>query len=238
MRKKLDEFAYLASHDLLEPLRKISTLSEFLRIRYKNALDDEGSHYLDMIGASVENMRAIIDSLLTFTSINVNPPQFEYVDLNRVFQSVMQDQDLKITETAAQVSCSSLPNVEGVQTELRLLFNNILSNALKFKNPEGPTVTIDFTELSENSKREHSLPIKKSFYQINVRDNGIGFEQEYADLIFGVFQRLNSKSEYQGFGIGLAVCKKIAERHNGLIFASSKLGGGSTFSLIIPKNQQ
>jgi light-regulated signal transduction histidine kinase (bacteriophytochrome) len=237
MRKKLDEFAYLASHDLQEPLRKISTLSEFLKIRYKGTLDEDGCRYLDMITTSVENMRSIIDSLLTFTNINVQAPLFETVDINEVLQSAITDQELRISETGAQVNVSPMPQVEGVATEFRLLLNNLLSNSLKFIGDKKPVISIQSVQLSPDRIKQLNLPDDRVYYQIDLKDNGIGFEKEYAELIFGVFQRLNGKSEYRGFGIGLAVCKKIAERHNGLIFADGRLGEGSTFSIVIPKQQ-
>jgi light-regulated signal transduction histidine kinase (bacteriophytochrome) len=237
MRKKLDEFAYLASHDLQEPLRKISTLSEFLKIRYKSTLDEDGCRYLDMITSSVENMRAIIESLLTFTNINVQTPLFEDVDLNEVLRAAISDQELRILETGAQVEISPMPHVVGVAMEFRLLFNNLLSNSLKFIGAKKPEISIQSVQLSPDALRQLNLPDHRTYYKIDLKDNGIGFEKEYAELIFGVFQRLNGKSEYRGFGIGLAVCKKIVERHNGLIFADSSLGEGSTFSIVIPQQQ-
>ena len=237
MRKKLDEFAYLASHDLLEPLRKISTLSEFLKIRYKDALGKDGGQYLDMIVTSVENMRGIIDSLLEFTNINVSEPKFENINLGQLLENVRIDQELKIQETGATINISSLPTVEGVPSELRILYNNLLSNALKFIGNRKPLIVVESRELTQQEKKEFNLPFTTKYFQISMTDNGIGFEQEYAELIFGVFQRLNGKSDYQGFGIGLAVCKKIAERHNSLILARSELGKGSTFSLVIPERQ-
>lgn len=237
MRKKLDDFAYLASHDLLEPLRKISTLSEFLRIRYKDALGKDGGQYLDMIGTSVENMRGIINSLLEFTNINTTTPRFEKVSLNQVLENVKGDQELRIIETGATITIDSLPVVEGVPAELRILYNNLVGNALKFIGEKNPVITIESKELNTDDKKKYNFLNDKKYFKISLTDNGIGFEPEYAELIFGVFQRLNGKSDYKGFGIGLAVCKKIAERHNSLIFAESELGKGSTFSLIIPEQQ-
>jgi light-regulated signal transduction histidine kinase (bacteriophytochrome) len=237
MRKKLDDFAYLASHDLLEPLRKISTLSEFLKIRYKDALGKDGGQYLDMIATSVENMRGIINSLLEFTNINTKTPHFENTDLNQVLENVKMDQELRIIETNATITFNSLPIVEAVPAELRIMYNNLIGNALKFTRDKRPVITIESAELTSDEKKKYNLLNNRKYYKISTTDNGIGFEQEYAELIFGVFQRLNGKSDYQGFGIGLAVCKKIAERHSSLIFAHSELGKGSTFSLVIPEKQ-
>lgn len=237
MRKKLDEFAYLASHDLQEPLRKIGTLSEFLRLRYKEALGDEGGQYIDMILSSVNNMRGIIDSLLQFTNLDSKAPEFVPLDLDRVVADVLADQQLKISETGATIDVKPLPQVEGVASEIRLLMNNLISNSLKFVSGTHPVIRVESTTLGEGEKTRLRLNSPNKFFKISVSDNGIGFEKEYSELIFGVFQRLNAKSEYAGSGIGLATCKKVADRHNSLIYAESELGKGSTFSLIMPERQ-
>ena len=237
MRKKLNEFAYLASHDLQEPLRKIATLSKFLRIRYRDALGKDGGQYIDMILSSVNNMRGIIDSLLQFTNLDMDAPKFEPLNLDRVFQDVLSDQEFRISETGAVINVPPLPQVEGVASELRLLLNNLIGNSLKFVNDAQPVINVKSHVLQEKDKINLNLRSPEKFYHISISDNGIGFEQEYAELIFGVFQRLNAKSEYAGFGIGLATCKKIADRHNGLIYATSERGKGSTFSLVMPEHQ-
>lgn len=237
MRKKLDEFAYLASHDLQEPLRKIGTLSEFLRLRYHEVLGKEGSQYIDMILSSVNNMRGIIDSLLQFTNLDSQTPAFVPLDLDRVVADVLADQELKISETGATIDVHPLPNVEGVASEIRLLMNNLIGNSLKFVSGTRPVIKVESTTLDECDKVKFKLNSPTRFFKISVSDNGIGFEKEYSELIFGVFQRLNAKSEYAGSGIGLATCKKVADRHNSLIFAESELGKGSTFSLVMPERQ-
>ena len=237
MRKKLDEFAYLASHDLQEPLRKIGTLSEFLRLRYQDALGKEGGQYIDMILSSVNNMRGIIDSLLQFTNLDSKVPEFVPLDLDQVVSDVLADQELKISETGATIDVHPLPHVEGVASEIRLLMNNLISNSLKFVNNTKPIIKVESTTLDDLDKAKLKLISPVRFFKISVSDNGIGFEKEYCDLIFGVFQRLNAKSEYAGSGIGLATCKKVADRHNSLIFAESELGKGSTFSLVMPEHQ-
>lgn len=237
MRRKLDEFAYLASHDLQEPLRKIATLSEFLRLRYRDVLGKDGGQYIDMILSSVNNMRGIIDSLLQFTNLDTATPKFESLNLNQVLADVLADQELKISETGATIDVRPLPKVEGVASEIRLLLNNLISNSLKFVCDVKPVIKVESTELSPGEKAELRINSAETFFRISVTDNGIGFENEYTELIFGVFQRLNAKSEYAGSGIGLATCKKIAERHNSLIFAKSEVGKGSTFSLVMPEHQ-
>jgi len=237
MREKLDEFAYLASHDLQEPLRKIATLSEFLRLRYKDALGRDGGQYIDRILSSVNNMRGIIDSLLQFTNLDHNTPKFEQLDLDRIFQDVMSDQDFKIHETGAIIEVHDLPCVEGVASEIRLLLNNLIGNSLKFVSNVRPHIRVESRALTEEEKLKYNITRPGTYYKIAITDNGIGFEQEYAELIFGVFQRLNAKSDYAGSGIGLATCKKIADRHGALIMAEGQLGKGSTFTLIMPERQ-
>src|SRR5690606_30715674 len=142
MQQKLDEFAYLASHDLQEPLRKIATLSEFLRLRYKEALGQDGGQYIDMILSSVNNMRGIIDSLLQFTDLDHNTPRFEQLDMDRIFQDVMSDQDFKINETGATIEVHDLPSIEGVASEIRLLLNNLIGNSLKFVSNVKPHIRV------------------------------------------------------------------------------------------------
>lgn len=237
MRKKLDEFAYLASHDLQEPLRKIATLSEFLRLRYKEALGDDGGQYIDMILSSVNNMRGIIDSLLQFTNLDHNMPRFEMLDLGKILKDVISDQDFKIQETGATIEVHHLPSLEGVASELRLMLNNLIGNSLKFVSNVKPHIRVESRMLTEEEKRKYNITRAGTYYKVSIIDNGIGFEQEYAELIFGVFQRLNAKSDYAGSGIGLATCKKIADRHGALIWAESQLGSGSTFSVIMPEHQ-
>jgi light-regulated signal transduction histidine kinase (bacteriophytochrome) len=187
-----------------------------------------------MISISVENMRAIIDSLLILTNINSEVLRFEEVDLNAVVTSSMSDQQTRIEETKAHIELGRMPKVSGDAIELQLLFSNLLSNALKFSVAD-PVISIEAIVLPDSAKQELALNPEKTFYRIDMRDNGIGFEQDHAEIIFGAFQRLNAKSEYKGFGIGLAICRKIVERHNGLIFAHSVVGKGSTFSIIVPR---
>lgn len=238
MRQKLDEFAYLASHDFQEPLRKIATLSEFLRLRYKDGLGKDGGQYIDMILSSVNNMRGIIDSLLQFTNLDTKAPKFEPLELDRILADVLADQEFKITESGATIDVHPLPRVEGVASEIRLLLNNIINNSLKFVCDTNPVIIkVRATDLDDEEKKKFRLRSPGRFYKISVTDNGIGFEKEYSELIFGVFQRLNAKSEYAGSGIGLAMCKKVADRHHSLIFAESELGKGSTFSLVMPERQ-
>jgi PAS domain S-box-containing protein len=236
--KELEEFAYVASHDLHEPLRKVLTFSERLKGRFGEALGDDGRIYLDRIWASADSMRNLIDNLLEFSKITRGTRCFVACDLNNVVKDVLTDQELRIEETSTVLNIKNLPVVEAVPLELKQLFNNLIGNALKFrKKDEQPVINIFCKKLSHKEKSDLLLPFNQVFYQVDVQDNGIGFESVYAEKIFEIFQRLHGKAEYSGSGIGLAICKKIADNHDGLIYATSEPGIGSTFSVILPEKQ-
>ncbi len=236
--KELEEFAYVASHDMHEPLRKILTFSERLKSKYINALGENGKLYLERISASAGNMRNLIDNLLEFSRVSRGTRNFERCDLNAILHDVISDQELKIEETTTRISVEKLPEIEGVQSELRQLFNNLIGNALKFRKKDTPPViTISSHRLTHKEKSDLLLPFNQLFYRIDVADNGIGFEGIYAEKIFEIFQRLHGKSDYSGSGIGLAICKKIAENHGGWIHATGAADAGATFSVILPEKQ-
>lgn len=237
--RDLEEFAYIASHDLQEPLRKISMFTERLRAKYESGLDQEGELFIDRILASASNMRTLIDNLLDFSRANRRSNTFDQVDLQMILQNVISDLELKIEETKAQIDFEgTFPSLEAVTSEMTQLFSNILSNALKFRKQDtGTLIQVRGSKLSRAEKHTLGLPSTQQFHKIEIQDNGIGFEPEYAERIFQIFQRLNGKSEYPGSGIGLAICKKIVEKHNGLIFAKSKPEEGATFTVILPEKQ-
>ncbi len=234
---ELEEFAYAASHDMQEPLRKITTFSDRLSEKYREALEGEGAMYLSRMAASAESMRLLINGLLEFSKIAKSSAPYETVDLDQVIQQVMSDLELKIEETNTVIHCDGLPRLDAVAAQMKQLFTNLISNAIKFhKQDVAPVITISTEPISVEERQQYSL-LKKPYHKIVVADNGIGFEQEYATRIFQVFQRLHGKSEYPGSGIGLAICKKIMEYHHGIIFAESTEGIGSRFTLIIPESQ-
>lgn len=237
--RDLEEFAYIASHDLQEPLRKISMFTERLRAKYESTLDQEGELFIDRILASASNMRTLIDNLLDFSRANRRSNTFDQVDLQTILENVISDLELKIEETKARIDFEgSFPSLEAVSSEMAQLFGNILSNAIKFrKHDTAAQVRVQGSKLSRAEKHMLGLPANQQFHKIEIQDNGIGFEPEYAERIFQIFQRLNGKSEYPGSGIGLAICKKIVEKHNGLIFAKSKPEEGATFTVILPEKQ-
>ena len=237
--RDLEEFAYIASHDLQEPLRKISMFTERLKAKFDNTLDKEGELFIERILASANNMRTLIDNLLDFSRANRRSHTFDQVDLRSVLDAVISELELKIEETKAAIRFSgTFPTIEAVASEMAQLFSNILSNAIKFRRNEGTTeIEVRAGKLAKAERHLLGLSSDQNFYKIEVQDNGIGFEPEYSEKIFQIFQRLNGKSEYPGSGIGLSICKKIVEKHNGLIFARSQPEQGATFTVILPEKQ-
>ena len=236
--KELEEFAYIASHDLQEPLRKITAFSERLKEKASRELSEESNVYLDRVLASTANMRSLIDNLLEFSRTSRHNQPFEMTDLNLVFEQVKAELELKIEETGAIIEARPLPVIEGIPSQMQQLFTNLFSNAIKFrKENQPPRISVKAELLSTEEKQQYHLEPENSYYKIFIKDDGIGFEPEYANKIFQIFQRLHGKAEYPGSGIGLAICKKIAENHHGLIRAESVPGEGATFITILPETQ-
>ena len=236
--KELEEFAYVASHDMNEPLRKITTFIERLENKYKPELGEEGRLYLTRISASVENMRHLIDTLLEFSRTARSNQPFMQVDLNSVIKEVQTDLELKIEETSATLYIDALPTIEAIPSQMKQLFDNLLNNSIKFrKTNTHPILNIRCLRLSRKQKEQHHLDAGNTWFRIDFTDNGIGFEPEYNQRIFQIFQRLHGKTEYPGSGIGLAICKKITDQHKGLIYATGEPDNGATFTIILPEHQ-
>lgn len=235
---ELEEFAYVASHDLQEPLRKLTTFGERLKNKCADQLSEEGTLYLKRMMASAENMRILIDNLLEFSRVTGTQNPFERKDLNEVVEDVLNDQYLDVEEGKAEIEVHNLPSVEMVTPQMRQLFGNLLSNAIKFRR-KGiiPRITIKSEKLTKTEKDKLKLRNGNLYYRIMVTDNGIGFEEAYTEKIFQLFQRLHGKAEYPGSGMGLAICRKITDNHKGLIMVASTPGQGSTFSIILPETQ-
>ncbi len=233
---ELAQFAYVASHDLQEPLRKITAFSDLLLEQYKSQLQGDGELYLQRISGSAGRMRNLITDLLNYSRVS-RANAIEEIDLNLVYSQVKDDLEILIKEKKAVMKAGDLPVVKGDLSEFRQLFQNLLTNALKFsKNDEPPSIQI----LAEPATDEDTwrLPEKRPglhYLVIRFIDNGIGFEPEYADKIFVIFQRLHGRDSYEGTGIGLAICKKIAEKYGGTIYATSTPGQGATFTVILPE---
>lgn len=229
--KELEEFAYVASHDLQEPLRKISSFSDRLQSVAANVLDDEGKDYLKRMQDAAQRMRAMIDALLNLSRVGRGERVLGPVDLRQLTEDIVSDLNTNLSACGGRVEINDLPTVYGDPVELRQLFVNLIGNALKFRQNDVEPVISIFTENA--GETSHS---KGSVYRICVKDNGIGFDSEHKEKIFAIFQRLHGRSQYEGSGIGLALCKKIAQSYGGNITAESSPGDGATFTVTLPKN--
>lgn len=223
--RELEDFAYIASHDLQEPLRKIQSFGNLLNEEYGNTLDKEGKMYLDRMLNASNRMRTLINDLLSYSRVATKTLPFKKVNLSIIIQEVITDLETKINETKATIRVDKLPTIEADPMQIRQLFQNLLSNSLKFSRPEElPVITI-----SSKSGKKH--------VSIHVQDNGIGIDPKYTYKIFTIFERLHGKNEYEGTGIGLAVVKKIIDRHNGSIHVESQPNKGTTFTIRLPIKQ-
>lgn len=224
--EQLEQFAYIASHDLQEPLRKIGFYSDYLKHNYKQHLDSRGAMFLDNMLNATERMKALIRDVLSFSTIDNKRDALVLVDLNTVAHEALQDLEMSIAEKQAVVNIGQLPAIEGIAHQLRQLFENLFSNSIKYVEV-GTTPVISV----------HSSTADEGNITISVTDNGIGFEMDYLNKMFGLFQRLHSRDQYAGTGIGLPICKKIVENHKGSITAQSTTGHGATFIITLPVKQ-
>ncbi len=213
---ELEEFAYIASHDLQEPLRKITNYAGLFAESYLGKLDENAQKYLGYIVDGTKRMRILIEDLLAFSRLGSQKICFEEIDLGVLVNEVVNDFSQSIAEVKAEISVTSLPVIRGNRMEIAQLFSNLLSNAIKFRSADVLRIEIG----SSTEENEH---------HIWVADNGIGIEKEYQKQIFGLFRRLHSMAQYTGTGIGLSICKKVAENHGGRIWVESEFGQGSTF---------
>ena len=234
--QSLQQFAYVASHDLQEALRKILSFSTLLQEQFADQLG-EGTDYLERMQSAASRMSTLIRDLLAFSRLSTRKDTTASVALTEVVNQVLTDLDLTIQEAGANVTVGPLPTVSGDSSQLRQLFQNLISNALKFRRAEVvPLIQITAHVVSSADLPFSVKPARSAaaYHQINVSDNGIGFDEKYTERIFEVFQRLHGRSEYAGTGIGLAICEKVAVNHGGAITATSKPGLGSTFIVYLP----
>jgi PAS domain S-box-containing protein len=232
----LQQFAYIASHDLQEPLRKIQSFGDLLKTQYASQLGD-GVNHLERMQVAAGRMSTLIKDLLSFSRISTQQNTTASISLTGVVNLVLTDLELRIQETGALVRVEPLPNILGDKSQLEQLFQNLLSNALKFcRTDVTPQIRISSQTIATTELTSSLKPTRPAdhYYQIDVSDNGIGFDQKYVDRIFQVFQRLHSKTEFAGTGIGLAICEKVAANHGGAITASSEPGIGTTFHVYFP----
>ena len=220
---ELEQFAYVASHDLQEPLRKIKNFAELLELLYKDQLDEKATKFIDYMVSGALRMQGLISDLLTFSRVSTEGKEKFKISLERVIKNTVDNLELSIEESKANIRYENLPEVYADETQMVQLFQNLLGNAIKFRKEESPEIQIESEKLDGE-------------WHISVKDNGIGIDAEYQDRIFEVFQRLHTREEFPGTGIGLAVCKKIVERHGGRIWLESNNQEGSTFHFTIPLN--
>jgi PAS domain S-box-containing protein len=220
----LQDFAYIAAHDMKEPLRKVMSFGNLLSQKYKDSLAQTGKDYLNRMLHATERMQSLLTGLLDYSRVTTAAEPFKEVDLSGLIGEVISDLEVRIVKTGGEVHVGDLPVISADPTQMRQLFQNLICNALKFHKPgEKPMVQVRFVSHTDSGS------------QIIVEDNGIGFDEQYRDRIFAPFQRLHGRSEYEGTGMGLAICKKIVERHGGSIIARSTPGAGSTFIITLPQ---
>ncbi len=231
--KELEQFAYIASHDLQEPLRKIQTFTELLEKKIHS--EEARKKYFSKINSSARRMAELIKSVLNYSRLSVDDVPFVETDLNVILENVVADYELLIAEKNAIIKNDNLPVVRGVPLQLGQLFANLIGNSLKFSETK-PVITVSSKIVSANKiKANHpSLNLAEKYVELIFKDNGIGFEQQYAEKIFTIFQRLNGRGDYAGTGIGLALCKKVVENHHGFIQARSEVGHGAEFYIYLP----
>lgn len=234
--EELRQYAYIASHDLQEPLRKIVTFSGRIRKKFADALPDQGHEYLNKIVSSAQRMTRLIDDLLTFSRTIHQNKKFVTVDLNEILREVLQDFDLTIAEKNATVRAGHLPTIEAVPLQMAQLFYNLVGNALKFTSPsKSPLISIEEEEATAEEVQQRMPQAEPGDYRkIAVRDNGIGFDPSFSEQIFSIFQRLHDRDSYMGTGIGLALCRRIINNHGGDLYAEGKEGEGAAFYILIP----
>jgi PAS domain S-box-containing protein len=236
--RELQDFAYVASHDLQEPLRKVIVFGDRLKLKCGQALGEAGRDYLDRMTSAAARMQTLINDLLTFARVTAKAQPLAPVDLAKVVREVLSDLEARIEQLGAQVEVGGLPTIEAEPLQMRRLLQNLIGNALKFHCPgERPVVKIAATVLRqpESSAPRHSS-LRESL-RLTVADNGTGFDEKYLDRIFNVFQRLHSRSAYEGTGMGLAIARRIVEHHGGQITAQSRPGEGATFIVELPVHQ-
>ena len=235
---ELAQFAYIASHDLQEPLRKISTFSKMLEKSIEDKLDDHSRNYLNKINNSSARMTLLIRDVLTYSELVKENEVFVEVDMNEILATIKSDYELLIEQKNARIYSDKLPKIEAISLQMSQLVGNIIGNALKFSRKDvEPIIRITATNLSDEELNNSALDKDREYCKLIFTDNGIGFKKEFAGKIFDIFQRLHGKSEYEGTGIGLALCKKITLNHNGDLNATGSSENGAVFNAILPVKQ-
>lgn len=232
--ENLQQFAYVASHDLQEPLRKIQAFGDLLIKEFGPTLSEHGVDIVNRMQTAARRMSDLISDLLSYSRISTERESFRPVSLQRLLKELINDLELSIQEQKAQIAIGELPTIQGDRSQLRHLFQNLLSNALKFRKANVPPIIQITCQPALVAELPTDLNASVPFFVITVTDNGIGFDEKYTDRIFQVFQRLHGRSHYSGTGVGLAICKKVVENHNGAIIANSQPNQGARFRVFLP----
>lgn len=234
---ELEQFAFVASHDLQEPLRKIQSFGDRLKLKSQEELRAESLIYVDKMLSAADRMSNLIFDLLSFSRLAKKIDTLQETDLNQVMKEVFNDLEMVIQQKNAEISYPPLPVINAIYSQMYQLFFNLIGNALKFSKPnETPKIVISVSTFSKDIQEDQTKNpmLKASFVKIDITDNGIGLDNQYSDRIFEIFQRLHGRSEYPGTGIGLAICKRIVTNHNGSIYANGTPGKGTTFTVELP----
>lgn len=234
--EELERFAFVASHDLQEPLRKIQSFADLITDRYSNLFDEDSMLFMGKISGSARRMSKLIKDLLNFSRISNHQEVFKTVELNAIVRRILDDQELRIKGMDVQLEVDDLPVIQAVASQMDHLFNNLISNALKFTRA-GVQPLLHIQSRVVNGEAYAGLHPNRPYFEITITDNGIGFEEKYLDHIFKVFQRLHGKTAFEGTGIGLAICKRVVMSHHGYITAHSRPNEGTTFVVVLPENQ-
>ncbi len=232
--RELEQFAYVASHDLQEPLRKIRTFGDRLEMKCGELLDETGRHCVARMQDAAARMQRLIDGLLTLSRVTTHGQQFEPVDLEAVAREVIADLEVQIERVEGRVELGKLPTIQADSLQMQQLLQNLIANALKFRRIEEPPIVKVHGRFQHGREGRRAGAEAEEKCLLYVEDNGIGFEEKHTERIFDVFQRLHARDVYEGTGVGLAICRKIAERHGGTIHVSSTPGKGTTFEVVLP----
>lgn len=236
---ELANFNHFASHDLQEPMRKIQIFISRIEDKEKSNLSDFGVEYFEKIKVATHRMRALIDDLLLFSGTTKGEKIFENTNLNELIETAQQELSEIISEKNAKIVSDDLPSLEVISTQIQQLFLNLIGNSLKYnKISVSPVVKIKYEKIIAKDEPRLKIDTDQIFHKISFEDNGLGFDQQYSEKIFALFHRLHNSSEYSGTGIGLAICKKIVENHNGYIFADGQIDIGATFTVYLPDNTE
>ncbi len=219
--KELELFANVVSHDLKEPIRTVKSYVQLLKSKFDGKFDSEAEAFMGYVVDGTTRMQNLIDDLLKVSQVGTECREFKRIDLGQVFEAATSNLKVMIEETGTKITCAPLPTVKADSTELMQVFQNLIANAIKFRNAEPPQIHVSADKCGQE-------------WLIEVRDNGIGIKPEFKERIFVMFQRLHTRNEYPGTGAGLTICKKIVERHGGRVWVDSNLGKGSTFYFTLP----